>query len=56
VAQHGREHGLKPDTLTVAGDSVGGNMTAAVTLVAKERSKPFHPAEVVVLSGNGHFF
>ncbi|WP_068497600.1 alpha/beta hydrolase [Paenibacillus kribbensis] len=40
VAQHGREHGLKPDTLTIAGDSVGGNMTAAVTLLAKERSGP----------------
>ncbi|MEJ3718568.1 alpha/beta hydrolase [Paenibacillus polymyxa] len=40
VVQHGREHGLKPDTLTIAGDSVGGNMTAAVTLLAKERSGP----------------
>lgn len=40
VAQHGREHGLKPHTLTIAGDSVGGNMTAAVTLLAKERSGP----------------
>ncbi|MDP1510438.1 alpha/beta hydrolase [Paenibacillus sp. CMAA1739] len=40
VAQHGHEHGLKPDTLTIAGDSVGGNMTAAVTLLAKERSGP----------------
>ncbi|URJ60130.1 alpha/beta hydrolase [Paenibacillus polymyxa] len=40
VAQHGSEHGLKPDTLTIAGDSVGGNMTAAVTLLAKERSGP----------------
>lgn len=35
-----RVHGLKPDTLTIAGDSVGGNMTAAVTLLAKERSGP----------------
>ncbi|MHB0883477.1 alpha/beta hydrolase [Paenibacillus sp. SEL1] len=40
VAQHGREHGLKPHTLTIAGDSVGGNMTAAVTLLAKERGGP----------------
>ncbi|WP_025683180.1 alpha/beta hydrolase [Paenibacillus maysiensis] len=40
VAQYGREHGLEPDTLTVAGDSVGGNMTAAVTLLAKERGGP----------------
>ncbi|WP_068618803.1 alpha/beta hydrolase [Paenibacillus tuaregi] len=40
VAAEGREHGLDPDTLTVAGDSVGGNMTAAITLMAKERKGP----------------
>lgn len=40
VASKGSEHGLDPDSLTVAGDSVGGNMTAAVTLMAKERSGP----------------
>jgi acetyl esterase len=40
VAEHGAEHGLDPETLAVAGDSVGGNMTIAVTLLAKERACP----------------
>ena len=37
VAETGLEHGLDPERLTVAGDSVGTNMAAAVTLMAKER-------------------
>jgi len=40
VAENGLEHGLDPERLAVAGDSVGGNMTAAVTLMAKERGDP----------------
>jgi acetyl esterase len=40
VAEHGREHGLDPARLAVAGDSVGGNMTAAVTLLSRERGEP----------------
>jgi acetyl esterase/lipase len=40
VAELGRAHGLDPERLAVAGDSVGGNMTAAVTLMAKERGGP----------------
>lgn len=40
VAEQGRVHGLDPQRLAVAGDSVGGNMTAAVTLMAKERGGP----------------
>jgi acetyl esterase len=40
VAEHGGNHGLDPIRLAVAGDSVGGNMTAAVTLLAKERGGP----------------
>ena len=35
----GFEH--NPDTLTVAGDSVGGNMAIAMTLMAKERMGPY---------------
>lgn len=31
---------MNPDTLTVAGDSAGGNMAAAITLMAKYRSGP----------------
>lgn len=40
VAEHGQEHGLDLGRLYVAGDSVGGNMTAAITLLAKERKGP----------------
>jgi acetyl esterase len=40
VAEQGQAHGLDAAHLTVAGDSVGGNMAAAVTLMAKERGGP----------------
>ena len=40
VAQHGKEHGIDGGNMAIAGDSVGGNMTAAVTLMAKERGGP----------------
>ncbi|MEU4420288.1 alpha/beta hydrolase [Actinoplanes sp. NPDC024001] len=37
VLEHGAEHGLDASRIAVAGDSVGGNMSAALTLMAKER-------------------
>ena len=37
VTRHGRSEGLDSSTIAVAGDSVGGNMTAALTLMAKQR-------------------
>jgi acetyl esterase len=40
VARYGAELGLDGSRLAVAGDSVGGNMTAAVTLLARERGGP----------------
>jgi acetyl esterase len=40
IAEHGREFGLDGSRLAGAGDSVGGNMTAAVTLVAKQHGGP----------------
>lgn len=40
VAERGAELGLDGSRLAVAGDSVGGNMTAAATLLAKERGGP----------------
>ncbi|QWF80043.1 alpha/beta hydrolase [Amycolatopsis sp. CA-230715] len=40
VAEHGAEHGLDPARVAIAGDSVGGNMTAALTLLAKRRGGP----------------
>jgi acetyl esterase/lipase len=38
VAQHGHEHGLDASRIAVAGNSVGGNMSAAITLMANQRS------------------
>ncbi len=40
VAENGASLGVDTSRLVVAGDSVGGNMVAAVTLLAKERSGP----------------
>jgi len=40
VASKGGEKNLDGKRLAIAGDSVGGNMTAAVTLMAKQRGGP----------------
>lgn len=40
VAAHGVEAGLDGSRLAIAGDSVGGNMSAAVTMLAKRRGGP----------------
>lgn len=40
IAENGRKFNINPSQLVVAGDSVGGNMAIAVTLMAKERSGP----------------
>jgi acetyl esterase len=37
VVREGAAHGLDPERMAVAGDSVGGGMTAALTLMAQER-------------------
>jgi acetyl esterase/lipase len=37
IIEHGRSEGLDASRLAVAGDSVGGNMTAALTIMAKQR-------------------
>ncbi len=37
VAEHGAENGLDSTKIAIAGDSVGGNMAAALTLLAKQR-------------------
>jgi acetyl esterase/lipase len=47
VAEHGGEKRLDGSRLAVAGDSVGGNMTAALTLMAKERGSPRFAAQVL---------
>jgi acetyl esterase len=40
VEEYGPTRGLDPTRLAMAGDSVGGNMAAAVTLMSKERGGP----------------
>jgi acetyl esterase len=40
IVEHGKEHNIDGNNMAIAGDSVGGNMTAAVTLMAKERGGP----------------
>jgi acetyl esterase/lipase len=47
VAEHGAEKGLDRSRVAVAGDSVGGNMTAALTLMAKQRSGPEITSQVL---------
>ncbi|WP_313516966.1 alpha/beta hydrolase [Pseudomonas sp.] len=40
VAEHGKEINVDGNRLAVAGNSVGGNMAAVVSLMAKERNAP----------------
>jgi acetyl esterase len=40
VAEHASEFGADGSRIAVAGNSVGGNMTAALTLMAKDRNGP----------------
>jgi acetyl esterase len=47
IVGHGTEHALDPKHLVIAGDSVGGNMTIAVTLMAKERGGPSFAAQLL---------
>ncbi|MBB2936145.1 acetyl esterase/lipase [Amycolatopsis bartoniae] len=47
VAENGAEQDLDPSRIAIAGDSVGGNMTAAVTLMAKERGGPSFKQQVL---------
>lgn len=47
IADSGEEHGLDAAHMAVAGDSVGGNIAAALTLLTKERSGPNFAAQVL---------
>ncbi|MEY2441743.1 MAG: acetyl esterase, partial [bacterium] len=47
IVAHGSEHGLDSNRVVIAGDSVGGNMTIAVTLMAKERGGPSFAAQLL---------
>ena len=47
IVEHGSEHGVDPSRLVIAGDSCGGNMAIAVTLMAKERGGPSFAAQLL---------
>jgi acetyl esterase/lipase len=47
IVEHGSEYGLDSNRVAIAGDSVGGNMTIAVTLMAKERGGPSFSAQLL---------
>lgn len=47
VAEHPDEFGADASRIAIAGDSVGGNMTAAVALLAKERKGPEITAQLL---------
>ncbi|WP_368497598.1 alpha/beta hydrolase [Herbiconiux sp. A18JL235] len=47
VAAHGAEHGLDGSRVAIAGDSVGGNMAIALTLMAKARGDIRFRAQVL---------
>jgi acetyl esterase/lipase len=47
VAANGRDRSLDGTRMAVAGDSVGGNMSAALTILSKQRSGPAFAAQVL---------
>jgi acetyl esterase len=47
ITGHGGEHDLDPSHLAIAGDSCGGNLAIAVTLMAKERGGPSFAAQLL---------
>lgn len=47
IQTHGDEHGLDAGRVAIAGDSVGGNMAIAATLMAKERGDLSFVAQVL---------
>lgn len=48
VAEHGNEIGVNGKNLAVVGNSVGGNMTAAIALMAKEKNGPAIKLQVLL--------
>jgi acetyl esterase len=49
IAEHGHEVGVDGTRIAVAGNSVGGDMTAALTLMAKDRGGPDIRLQVLLI-------
>lgn len=47
MTKNGTKHGLDGTSIAIAGDSVGGGMAAAVTLLAKQRGTPHFKYQVL---------
>jgi acetyl esterase len=56
VARHADELGVDPDRLVVMGDSAGGNLAAAVALMARDRGGPRIAYQVLVYPITDHDF
>jgi acetyl esterase len=56
VAEHGSDLGLNGTQIAVAGDSAGGNLAAAVCLLAGQRGGPEIAAQVLIYPATGSDF
>jgi acetyl esterase len=56
AAEHGRELGGDPSRLAVLGDSAGGNLSAVVALMARERGGPKIALQVLVYPVTNHSY
>ncbi|GLW56740.1 alpha/beta hydrolase [Kitasatospora phosalacinea] len=54
IAAHAAELGAEPGRLAVAGDSAGGNLAAALTLLARERGGPALRHQLLVYPNTDH--
>ena len=54
IAGHAADLGIDPERLAVAGDSAGGNLAAALTLLARERGGPALRHQLLVYPNTDH--
>ena len=56
LAAHGGDLGIDPRRIAIAGDSAGGNLAAAVTLMARDRGGPSLAFQLLVYPVTHHAF